>query len=468
MVVAIGRARVLFASLLVLMSMKDITVHSQDLELAFDRELTFRGTHDPCGHLTCRVRGNSLTLESVSVTEVKATQENRHVLTVSSTKPNEEISETDIRGNGTFRENNRATLNFDLLDSSICTSGYFICEVVYTKRSGERERQFATAGPGYPPRVYPPAESGISSSNSHNLGQCTSNDKVNEVKFESLEKRLSQMYDTIMPRVSTLEDKFFSLLLQKSPVAGPNATKTLENLEMRMSDVEQSIENPHTQDEHFEPQICAPGMGDDVTKEYPPYIIMNQTTIRKQVLCDTHTLGGGWLMIQRRAKGDVDFYRDWTAYREGFGHVTGDFWLGLEAIHTLTDEHPYELRIDFRLDGQEKFAQYSSFRVESESDKYRLRLGSYSGTIREAANTGLSYSNNTPFTTFDRDNDASSTNCAISHHAGWWYGSCHRSNLNGIWKKKAYEGVSWYTGSAWVHPSYTEMKIRRVQPSTSG
>ena len=40
---------------------------------------------------------------------------------------------------------------------------------------------------------------------------------------------------------------------------------------------------------------------------------------------------------QRRAAGDVDFYRDWTAYRDGFGSLTGDFWLGNEAIHTLTD-----------------------------------------------------------------------------------------------------------------------------------
>ena len=40
---------------------------------------------------------------------------------------------------------------------------------------------------------------------------------------------------------------------------------------------------------------------------------------------------------QRRAAGDVDFYRDWTAYRDGFGFLTGDFWLGNEAIHTLTD-----------------------------------------------------------------------------------------------------------------------------------
>ena len=41
---------------------------------------------------------------------------------------------------------------------------------------------------------------------------------------------------------------------------------------------------------------------------------------------------------QRRATGDVEFYKDWTAYKTGFGALTGDFWLGNDAIHALTDQ----------------------------------------------------------------------------------------------------------------------------------
>ncbi|GFR99569.1 tenascin-R [Elysia marginata] len=419
-----GRANTLFASIIVLMSMKDVTGHTQDLELAFDREMTFLGTHDPCGHLTCRVRGNSLTLESVSVTEVKATHENKQILVVTSTHPNKEISETDIRGNGTFLENNRATLNFDLLETSICNSGYFICEVVYTKTSGERERQFATAGPGYPPRVHPNSESGVCLSNSCPPGQYTINDKVNEVKFEFLGEKLNQLID----RTATLEEKFFSLLLHQSPVAGPNATKTLENLEMRMSDVEESIGTPQNEDQ---PQICAPGMGDDVTKRYPPYVILSQSAIRKQILCDTYTLGGGWTVIQNFIETGQPTVRDLAPSRE----ISG--WVLRRSIRSLI--------------------------------RYRLRLGSYSGTIGQAAGSGLSFSNNRPFTTFDRDNDARvGENCAIKYHAAWWYGACHNSNLNGMWKARNFTGVCWKTGSSWVYPSYTEMKMRRVQSPTSG
>ncbi|KAK3727780.1 hypothetical protein RRG08_017221 [Elysia crispata] len=180
-----------------------------------------------------------------------------------------------------------------------------------------------------------------------------------------------------------------------------------------------------------------------------------------QILCDTETDGGGWIIIQRRSTGDVDFYRDWDTYKRGFGNLDTDFWLGNENIHIITSSGEYELRVELRYQGQSKFAVYDRFSLAGESDNYRITLGKYSGT----AGDSLTRHNGDQFSTYDRENDRhSSLNCAKKFTGAWWYhNGCHHSNLNGKWKADNYKGPNWATFTNNNPVSFSEMKIRRVK-----
>ena len=99
-----------------------------------------------------------------------------------------------------------------------------------------------------------------------------------------------------------------------------------------------------------------------------------------KVLCDMTTPGGGWTVFQRRLDGSVDFYRGWQDYKNGFGDLKGEFWLGLDQIHRLTTASKNKLRIDMEdTSGNTKYAEYDFFAVTSEQQKYQLSLGTYSG-----------------------------------------------------------------------------------------
>ena len=54
------------------------------------------------------------------------------------------------------------------------------------------------------------------------------------------------------------------------------------------------------------------------------------------VYCDTQTSDGGWIVVQRRKDGSVDFNRPWNDYEKGFGDLNGEFWYGLKSMHCLT------------------------------------------------------------------------------------------------------------------------------------
>ena len=85
-------------------------------------------------------------------------------------------------------------------------------------------------------------------------------------------------------------------------------------------------------------------------------------------------------MFQRRLNGSVEFYLNWSDYKVSFSDINGAVWLGLDKIHRLTSDNNSMPRVDLEdFEGNTRFAQYNMFGVTSESDKYNLNLGNYSG-----------------------------------------------------------------------------------------
>ena len=98
------------------------------------------------------------------------------------------------------------------------------------------------------------------------------------------------------------------------------------------------------------------------------------------VRCDMTTDGEGWTVFQKRLDGSVDFYRNWNGYKNGFGNISGEFWLGLDKINRLTKTQNKKLRVDLEdFEGEKKYASYSTFNVGDEDEKYKLAVGGYSG-----------------------------------------------------------------------------------------
>ncbi|XP_033728996.1 fibrinogen-like protein A [Pecten maximus] len=148
------------------------------------------------------------------------------------------------------------------------------------------------------------------------------------------------------------------------------------------------------------------------------------------VYCDMDTAGGPWTIVTNRYDGTVNFYESWDKYKNGFGSLTGEYWLGFEKYRILQTQN-LKMRIEMGgWDGSLKYVEYTSLIVSSESSDYSLWYTGFS--TPHGLGDKLDEAINMPFTTYNRDNDDNDDgNCADSATGAWWYGNCYSSNLFG-------------------------------------
>ncbi|XP_005183353.1 ficolin-1 [Musca domestica] len=173
---------------------------------------------------------------------------------------------------------------------------------------------------------------------------------------------------------------------------------------------------------------------------------LDKTIQRRLQTLNENPSDRGNIVIQRRKDGSVNFFRPWSDYKEGFGDRSGEFFIGLDRLHNLTNSRPYELLIVMEdWEGDRRYAKYDAFIVGSEKEKYVLKsLGGYSGSAGDALSIHLGQK----FSTYDQDNDSYEKACANEYTGAWWYNACHHSNLNGRYlratTKEYAQGINWY------------------------
>jgi len=153
------------------------------------------------------------------------------------------------------------------------------------------------------------------------------------------------------------------------------------------------------------------------------------------------------LLIQQNIGGSSLFNRSWAQYKVGFSDDRNNFWIGNEVLSQLTIHGRHKLRFDLQLRSNLSWywAEYSSFLVLGEATNYTMLISGYSGNIGDA----LRYHTYVMFSTYDRDNDAGSSNCAADFGGGFWYKNCSWCGVNAV--RNSFQ---------WVHPSVTTHNLQ--------
>ena len=172
------------------------------------------------------------------------------------------------------------------------------------------------------------------------------------------------------------------------------------------------------------------------------------------------------MVFQRRYDGSVDFpNKDWNAYKEGFGDVNSEHWLGNKWLNLLTTSEKYDYLVWGKaFDGDVRLKKMLGVRVENEDEGFKITFEQEAHDFEPDEVYGMSHMNGMKFSTWDvrNDNYGDPQSCAYKF-GPWWHNACHRVGMNGVYVQTE-EDTIYANGIIWnswkgLHKSLKESQI---------
>ncbi|KAK6170987.1 hypothetical protein SNE40_019257 [Patella caerulea] len=165
---------------------------------------------------------------------------------------------------------------------------------------------------------------------------------------------------------------------------------------------------------------------------------------------------------------EADFNRTWHDYSVGFGNRHGNYWIGLENIYDIVQNHPkLTLAVVMTHGGGNPNVHgfYKGFNVTNSDDDYKITIEQYTGhqdySSGDSLTNGTYSINGRPFSTYDRD--SSGNDCPVRFGGGWWYQDqpfCCRANVNG---RRSNTGLPFEATWHWLDNQGNRSDYRRIQ-----
>lgn len=138
-----------------------------------------------------------------------------------------------------------------------------------------------------------------------------------------------------------------------------------------------------------------------------------------EVYCLTDPKGTcGWTLVWRRNEISDDFNRTWSEYRNGFGELEDNFFIGLDKLYALTNAETQQLRIGIKYSEHNwELDIFEEFVVGNVCTQYEV----YVKNTNNKSSLFQRLGKRAHFFTKDLESKWRNEECARVMGIGWWY-----------------------------------------------